>query len=134
MRGEHALIDAEVKLFHIVIKIVKHFWLQNECVVHLLDGLLSSCQQSVAAIGSVLIDAIDRGLIACDPIVKSIVTSCASMPHWTVGIVTLGEILMKSVSASVKTTGSYICPFSLRYMYICILCAIVIVLCMYYYV
>lgn len=91
------------------------------CLGHLLDGLMSPCQQSVVAVCFVLVDAIDRGFIAREPVMKSLITSCASMPHWMVGLNTLGKVMINNIK-SIHSSESVVCPFSLRYSYsICLL-------------
>ena len=93
--------------------------IQHSSVAHLTSGLLSPCLHSVQAVCSVLTDATVRGIIAGDPVIKKLITCCASMPHWPVGISTVGQIMMKAALVSLEKSGSYSCPYSLRWAFYC---------------
>ena len=85
--------------------------LQHPSVIPLLSGLLSTCIPSVQAVCSVLVDATARGMIVGDPVIKNLVSSCASMPNWAIGIDAVGQIMTNRV---LENSGSYACPYSLR--------------------
>ena len=88
--------------------------LQHSSVAHLLSGLLSPCLPSVQAVCSVLVDATFHGIIGGDPVINNLITCCASMPHWPVGINTVGQIMINEALTSLEKRGSYTCPYSLR--------------------
>lgn len=87
---------------------------QHPSVTPLLSGLLSPCLPTVQAVGSVLVDATTRGMIVGDPLIKNLVSCCASMEHWAIGVNVVGQIMTKSVLKSLEVIGSYTCPYSLR--------------------
>ena len=84
-------------------------------MVNLVEGLLSQNQESVQAVCLVLVEAVSRGVVSVDDIISSLMSSCASMPHWTCSIYTLAKLLEEKVLASIKTGHSFTNPYSLRY-------------------
>ena len=86
--------------------------LQHPCVANLVDGLSSSSRETVQAVCLVLIKATSRGLVSGDDVITTLISSCASMPHWTLGVHALAKLLMKKV---VRAGGSLTTsPYSLR--------------------
>ena len=70
--------------------------------------------ESVQAVCLVLVEAVSRGLISGDSVISSLISSCASMPHWTLSVYTIAKILRIKVASSVQKYGSFTCPYSLR--------------------
>ena len=92
-----------------------YYIFQHACVVNLLSGLQSQCQQTVQVVCLTIIEAVYHGLISGDVIITYLVSACASMAHWANGVNALSQILTKKVQASLSSHGSFTCSYSLRY-------------------
>ena len=88
--------------------------MQHPLIVNLLRGLQSQCQITVQAICLVIVKAISLGVFSGDVIITNLISSCALMHHWAKGVSTLSEILTRKVLTSLKSSGSFTCPYSLR--------------------
>ena len=86
-------------------------------MVNLTGGLASKNKESVQAVCLVLSEAVSHRLILGDNVVKTLISSCASVAHWPLCVNTVSDILSKMVAYSVQQTGSFKNPYSLRYSY-----------------
>ena len=85
-------------------------------MIPLFSELLSSSLPSVQAACFVLTHASLQGLIGVDPVINNFISSCATARYWAVCVDALGEIMTKKIVAVVEETGSYQCPYSLRWV------------------